>query len=177
MNCQLLLPTRPVAGWRRGLAATAALLGFGAVAVPAGHAQAISTAGPIQRQVAGPVLEAADSATQQRKEVNNVTELITISGTVVNQHGSPVGGLEVSLDSENAFQEVVATTDAKGSFRFVVAPEALDSTTAIQVTVFSRLGLHYQYATAPIDKVSNQPYLLRLQKRHKPSRHTMGMFR
>ncbi|MBH8570832.1 carboxypeptidase regulatory-like domain-containing protein [Microvirga sp. STS02] len=132
---------------------------------------------PARYSARWPVLEAADSATQQQKEVNNVTKLITISGTVVNQHGNPVGGLEVSLDSENAFQEVVATTDAKGSFRFVVAPESLDSTAAIQVTVFPRLGLHYQYATAPIDKVSNQSYLLRLQKRHKPSRHTMGMFR
>ena len=175
----LLLPPQPVAGWRRWMAATVALLGLGALAGPKAHGQTAPAywGGPAPAVPAGsntlpaaPAIGAEDSVAAAAALVAanaSATDSLIVRGVVHDRLGLPRAGAWVKVMTWTGGRILDgARTDAHGAFRLVVPNNALMNESFIKVIAASHReeAEFYLDARVPLDVNRNRPYRIHLKK-------------
>ena len=179
----LLAAARPVAGWRRWLGATAALLGLEAAFGAKAQAQAdlpMHSGGPMPVGAApasgGSALLAAPATAQQPVTIATFVEpqpiadsLFLVQGVVRNWWGVRKVGARVSVGG------IRDTTNAQGGFRILVPKRKLPNTHRLRVFYYNPHNDDRRLtAIVPFDPAHTSPYHIRL---HKPEIIRGGKFR
>lgn len=167
----LMAPAYPVAGWRRWLGATVAVLGLGGLSGPKVQAQ---SSPPMYWGGPQPAVSATSAGIEERKaptEVPPVTGIGTlevspdslhISGVVRNRLGMRQDGARVSLRHGG---RGTAMTDARGYFEMVVARKDLTTDSQLRAVAWpENADNFYLLAKVAVDPLKTNPYSIHLKK-------------